>query len=149
MTAATFLDQLKAAADEASIAEQSFRREAAARIVALEHARSFAFRKANLMRAVCQAIAGADDPETAVASGSAELCSRLGWATGDGEARTAVLHRFAPVILAVLAERNAEAASVDVLGAIAAFEAWYVETHETPFWALFEQYVQETPRVDF
>jgi hypothetical protein len=37
----------------------------------------------------------------------------------------------------------------DVLGALAAFETWYAETHTGPFWHLFEVYIPETPRVDF
>jgi hypothetical protein len=29
------------------------------------------------------------------------------------------------------------------------FETWYAATHPAAFWALFEQYIPETPRVDF
>ncbi len=59
MTAAmtAFLDALKAAADEAEVAEKQFRREAAQRIAGLERERSFAFRRLNLMRAVAAAVA--------------------------------------------------------------------------------------------
>jgi hypothetical protein len=37
----------------------------------------------------------------------------------------------------------------DVLAALGEFERWYAETHPKPFWVLFENYMSETPRVDF
>jgi hypothetical protein len=33
--------------------------------------------------------------------------------------------------------------------ALAGFEAWYAAETGTPFWALFDRYVPETPVVDF
>ncbi len=30
-----------------------------------------------------------------------------------------------------------------------AFEEWYAQTHPQPFWILFENYMPETPVVDF
>jgi hypothetical protein len=33
--------------------------------------------------------------------------------------------------------------------ALAAFETWYAGSHQVPFWALFDHYIPETPRVDF
>ena len=50
---------------------------------------------------------------------------------------------------------NGRAASEDervaseVTRTLAEFEAWYAETHSAPFWVLFEEYLPETPRVDF
>jgi hypothetical protein len=38
---------------------------------------------------------------------------------------------------------------VDVIDALTEFERWYAETHPKPFWVLFENYMPETPVVDF
>jgi hypothetical protein len=148
---ASFLDALKSNADKASAVETEFRRQAAARISALERERAFAFRRLNLMRAVAEAVAAAEDAETAVASSLALVRARLDWSS-DSEARDAVLSRFAPVAQAVfasLAPAEEEAPPPDVAAALAEFETWYAASHATPFWALFEHYVAETPVVDF
>jgi hypothetical protein len=151
MTRTSFLDTLKAAADDADAAEGKFRREIAERTKALERERAFAFRRLNLMRAVADAIAAAESEEMAVASATAAVRARLGWAS-DSEARDAVLSRFAPVARAAfasLAPPEAEAEEADVIQALADFEAWYASTHDNAFWFLFEHYMPETPLVDF
>jgi hypothetical protein len=151
MTPAAFLDALKAAADAAEAAEAKFRREIAERTRALERERTFAFRRLNFMRAVADAVASAESEEIAVASALAVTRTRLGW-TSDSEARDEVLTHFAPVaraLFASLAPPEAEAEEVDVRQSLADFEAWYADTHEGPFWALFEHYMPETPVVDF
>jgi len=147
---ASFLDALHVAAGRAETAEGQYRREAAQRISALERERVFAYRRLNLMRAVADAVAGSESEELAVASAQAILRSKLGW-NSDSEARTELLSRFAPVGQAVFcglaASEEPPVASVEE--ALAAFEAWYEGDRRTPFWILFEQYVPETPRVDF
>ena len=149
--AASFLDTLKAAADGAATAETEFRRQAADRTKTLERERAFAFRRLNLMRAVAEAVAAAESEEIAVAGSLALLRSRLGWSS-DSDARSEVLSRFSPVagaVFACLAPPDEETPAPDVTGVLGEFEAWYAATRATPFWALFEQYVSETPVVDF
>jgi hypothetical protein len=152
MTVATlaFLDVLKAAADRAEVAEGDIRREAARRIAVLEQERAFAFRRLNLMRAVADAITESESEEIAVANALAVLRSKLGWSS-DSEARTQVLSRFASVGQAVFCDLAASEASptTTVQNALAEFETWYAGSRQSPFWILFENYIAETPLVDF
>jgi len=152
MTRLAFLDELQAAADDADAAEAAFRRSAAARIAVLEQERAYAFRRLNFLHVVADAVACAEDEQAAAAHANATLCARLGW-TSDSEARSAVCTHFAPVatsiFLARAAEADGEVCQADVRAALASFEAWYAETHERPFWALFDHYIPETPLVDF
>jgi hypothetical protein len=145
-----FLEEMKEAAENAKAAETSFRREAAYRIAALEQDRAFAFRRFNLMQAVAEAVASAESEEIAVVSALATLRARLGW-TADSEAREEILAQFGPVALAVyrvLAPDEHEA-DPDVREALAVFESWYAESCGSPFWALFEHPMPDTPVVDF
>jgi hypothetical protein len=151
ITTASFLEQLKEAAAKADTAEAAVRREIAARIQAIEEARAFAYRRLNFMRALAEAVAHAENEEIAVAQALAVVREKLGW-SGDSEARAAVLSRLAPVAVAMFArlspsEKGEE--TPDIGEALAAFEQWYEETHDRPFWVLFEHYIPETPRVDF
>lgn len=152
MTRLAFLDALQAAADDAEAAEAAFRRDAAARIAALEQERAFAYRRMNFVRVVADAVSGAEDEQAATAYANAALRARLGW-TGDSEARTEVLTQFAPVATAIFLAQACDAdggtPQADVREALASFEAWYAGTHDKPFWALFEHYIPETPLVDF
>jgi hypothetical protein len=152
MTLATtsFLDALKAAADQAEAVEAQYRRDTAQRIAAFERERTFAFRRLNLMRAVALAVAESDSEEIAVANALATLRSRLGWST-DSATRTEVLSRFASVGQAVFRNLipSEDAPITSVQNALAEFETWYAGSHQTPFWILFEHYIPETPRVDF
>ncbi len=152
-----FLAALKDAADRAARDEAAFRQEAASRIAGLERCRSFAFRRLNLLRDIAAAVADAKDEAEAASRADGALCAALGW-SGDSPARDAVCEQFAAVAQGIFAnrvlasrdeERSAAANGADVLGALAAFEAWYAATHSGPFWALFDQYVSETPVVDF
>jgi hypothetical protein len=147
---ASFLRELKTAAEAAKTAEVGFRREAALKIAALEQERAFAFRRLNLMQAIAEAMASAESEEIAVASAFAALRTRLGW-NSDSEARSEVMMHFSPVALAVF--RNAASTedepAADAHEAIAAFERWYAETRGSPFWNLFEHQMPDTPLVDF
>jgi hypothetical protein len=150
MTSA-FLNGLKSAAERAEVAETKFRREIAERTKALERERAFAFRRLNFMRAVADAIASAENEDTAVAVASSVLRAKLGWAS-DSEARDEVVARFKPVaraMFASLAPPEAEADNADPGQALADFEAWYANSHPAAFWTLFEHYMPETPLVDF
>jgi hypothetical protein len=150
--AASYLDALKFSADRSAIAENEFRSQIAERIKELEKQRSFAFRRLNLMKEVSGVIAGAESEEIAVAAATAVLRAKLGWAN-DSEARVAVVSSFAPVAQAMFASL-APAESVDeerpdVIKTLHEFESWYAATHPNPFWVLFENYMPETPVVDF
>jgi hypothetical protein len=150
--AESYLDALKFAADNSSVAENEFRSQLAARIKELEKQRSFAFRRLNLMKEVSSVIAGAESEEIAVAVATAVLRAKLGWAS-DSEARMAVVSSFAPVAQAMFASlapaESEDEPRPDVLKKLTEFEAWYAETHPNPFWVLFENYMPETPVVDF
>jgi len=147
---AAFLDGLRAAADQAEVAERQFRREVAQRIAGLERERSFAFRRLNLMRAVVEAVTGAEEEEIAVANAVAVLREKLGWVT-QSKARKEVLSRFAVVGEAAFrsAASPEQAPAVSVQQALADFETWYAGSHQTAFLDLFERYMPETPRTDF
>ena len=152
MPGPSFLDDLKRATERAAAAENDFRREIAQRIKALESERAFAFRRFNLMRAIADVVASAESEEIAVAGATALLRTKLGWGS-DSEARGAVMTRFAPVAQAMFASLapsgDEDAPAPDVIAALAEFERWYGETHPNPFWILFENYMPETPVVDF
>jgi hypothetical protein len=150
--AASYLDALKLTADQSAVAENEFRSQIAARIKELEKQRAFAFRRLNLMKEVSGVIAGAESEEIAVAVATAVLRAKLGWAD-DNEARMAVVSGFAPVAQAMFASlaptESEDQEKPDVIRALKEFEAWYAETHSNPFWVLFENYMPETPVVDF
>jgi hypothetical protein len=153
MPGPSFLDVLKKAADNATAAEDQFRREVAQRAKALETERAFAFRRLNLMRAVADVVSGAESEEVAVAGATAVLRAKLGWAN-DSEARAEVISRFALVAQEMFASLSSEAPkpgeeAPDVIEALGDFERWYAQTHPAPFWTLFEIYLPETPVVDF
>lgn len=145
MTAATsFLDSLAAEAERAGAAETEWRREAAQRTKALAEARTHAFRRLNLLRPVSAAIAGEAQEEAALAKGAAAFRLRLGW-EAPSETQAAIVARFRPVLLALFERRASEGQAA----ALAAFESWYRTTYGKAFWDLFDQYVPETPLVDF
>jgi hypothetical protein len=148
----SFLDDLKRATERATAAENDFRREIAQRIKALEAERAFSFRRYNLMRAVADGVASAESEEIAVAGATAMLRAKLGWSS-DSEARAAVVSRFAPVAQVMFASlapsEDERVPAPGVIAALAEFERWYGETHPNPFWILFENYMPETPVVDF
>jgi len=147
---ASFLDTLKAAADGAARAEDDFRREIASRTRALEYERAYAHRRLNFMRAIADAVASAESEDAAVASAGGVLESRLGWASAS-EARTEVREHFAEVARTVFASLTPEEtpSPPDVVAALSEFETWYSGTRGSPFWVLFDNYMPETPRVDF
>ncbi|TDR84563.1 hypothetical protein [Enterovirga rhinocerotis] len=100
-----WLDELGRATAAAETAEQDYRADFARRVAALAEERAVAYRRANLVRAVAEAVAGAEDEQAAVAHGLAVLRTRLGWSS-DSEARTEILSRFAPVCAAAFSARD-------------------------------------------
>lgn len=161
--AATYIERLQKAADEAQSLEVAYRREAATRIAALERERALAFRRMNLMRSVAEAakpqVDDTSDPvgqsgeEIAVARALALVRVRLGWLS-DSETRDKTLARFAPVVIAlhrvsVGQDQSMPDGSQAIGEALGRFEAWYEEAHGVSFWMLFENPMPDTPRVDF
>jgi hypothetical protein len=147
-----FLITLEAAASAADAEETAFRREAAARIQQLERARTFAFRRLNVLRAMAEAASRAPDSETSIAAQLALIRDRLGWAGADGETPRAVLDQLAPLAACVDAGvRAGTTASTpeDLSAELVRFERWYTERFGNEFWALFDRYSPETPVVDF
>lgn len=142
-----WLDDLAAATRTADAAEEALRTDFARAIATLAAERAQSYRRVNLIRAVADAVASGEDEETAVAHGLAALRARLGW-SADSEARTEVLERFAPVCVQAFAGLGEDEAA-DPAGALAAFEAWYEAERGGSFWALFENWMPETPLVDF
>jgi hypothetical protein len=146
---ATWMEALEAATRDAESSEAAYRAEAAKTIKRLAEERAFAYRRANLMRAIAAAVAASEDEEVAVANGLAALRNRLGW-SADSDARTEIFDRFAPVCVAIHACVAGEGRGFEHPGtALQAFETWYFEARGTPFWILFENHMPETPLVDF
>jgi hypothetical protein len=147
-----FLATLEAAAHAADAEETAFRREATVRIETLERARTFAFRRLNVLRAMLEAARRAPDPDASIAAQLDLIRYRLGWAGSEGETPRLVLDRLVPLAACVDAEVRppaAEPTADDACVELARFEAWYAERFGNPFWALFDRYSPETPVVDF
>ena len=145
---AAWIEELTAATSAAETAEKAYRAEYAKRVEQLAQERAFAFRRANLLRAVADVVARAEDEAMAVAHGLATLRARLGWGT-ESPAREEIISRFAPVCVALYETPDAQAKQVDPAEALAAFEAWHLDARGVPFWVLFERWMPETPVVDF
>ena len=149
--ATSFLASLQSAVQHADRAEGELQREIVERRKAIEQARKFAYRRYNFMRAVAEAVTGAESRETAIDGALASMRSSLGWAS-DSEARQETMTDFVPVAEAVFASVSpaaTEPPEADVLGALEQFEAKYLASRGAPFWSLFENYFPETPVVDF
>ena len=120
------------------------------RIAALAEERSTAFRRLNLVRGAVRAISDAEEPETAVARARFVVAQSLGW-DEIGPPQERVLDRHLP-FLEALRSGLADAGGQGLDAAEAAlrdFEAWYRAETGSDFYALFERYMPETPRVDF
>jgi hypothetical protein len=143
---------LGTAAAEASLAEDEYRRNHAERLRVLERSRVFAYRRLNLVRDLVAAVRGTEDGDAAVAAAETVLSREFGLGRGS-EAHRAVLDRFVPVIealdLAVNGDEEDRVGIDTVLKALADFEAWYEARGGSPFLALYDVYVPQTPVVDF
>lgn len=138
------------AAEEARAAEQAYRQEAALRIAALAQERSTAFRRLNLLRGAIKALVEAQEPESAVAHARFVIGQSLGWEE-IGPRQDLVLDQLTPFFEALqagLADPDAPAA-MRAQEALRAFEDWYQAEIGSDFYALFDRYMPETPRVDF
>lgn len=174
-----YFSALEQAAATAANAEHAFKVEAQIRGQALAAARAEAFRRMNFLKGLAGSLGAAADEQDAVRAARAYLCNRLGWeemtaARTDvlehfGDVARAVHGAIAGPPPEGAPEGSQPAAPKDTLAqasgvqdmpmqdmpmqdpsaAMAAFEAWYSATRETPFWHLFEHYMPETPLVDF
>jgi hypothetical protein len=81
------------AAKAAQQDEDAVRKRMVEEVARLERQRAFAFRKLNLVRPLCAAIASAENEEIAVAQGVAAVRAELGWES-DSETRTETLSHF-------------------------------------------------------
>jgi hypothetical protein len=138
------------AAETARRAEDAYRREAAERTEVFARERANAFRRLNLVRTATRAIAEAEDPEKALARVRFIVAGALGF-DEIGPRQTLVLDKLMPVFEAMQAEMNASEGTPGLASgtALHSFEDWYRQETGTEFYALFERYMPETPRVDF
>lgn len=147
---AAYIADLENNARAASIEEEDFRRNIAAKVREHEQARAFAYRRLNLMKTVAGAVAAAKDEEEAKTMGSAAFLREIGW-TGATEFQRQTAEHFAPVAI-VLWQANAEEAPEDsgktIEKELAAFESWYAEQRETPFLQVMEQEAPVLPLVE-
>lgn len=138
------------AAEAARLAENAYRKEAADRIAMLAQERSTAFRRLNLLRSAIKAITEAPEPETAVARARFILAQSLGW-DEIGPRHDLVLDKLTPFLNALLEGMEApdDRAANAARDTLRAFEDWYRAEIGSDFYALFDRYMPETPRVDF
>lgn len=140
----TFASLFDRAADAAKAAEAAYRKTAAAEIARLEAERVTAFRRARLVRMLEDSAAGAGTRDDAMQRQRARLCREFGW-SGEASGERAVLDRIAPLCAAL----SGGEVKRDVAGSLLDFEAWFEADRGVSFYTLFDQYVQETPVVDF
>lgn len=160
----SYLARLEEDKHSAERAEESWRKEAAARAAELTRLRAYAWRRATFVEGLAAIARGAQSEEAAQMEAKGHLRALLGWSEAS-EARDQVLTRLEGVASALYraarmedpreapADAAGDSAVVDArpdpAGELAAFEAWYAETRESEFWYLFEHYMPETPLVDF
>lgn len=144
------LDDLDRIAHDASINEENYRREAAARFRELEQDRAFGFRRLNLMRTVTAALDGCETEEDAILRGSTAFLHELGW-SGTSETQQETLTNFTPVIAAcwqATQPEAPEAGSAPIIERLRAFEAWFAEHRNGPFLSIMEREIVELPLVE-
>lgn len=143
------LHRFDAAARAASAAEDSYRREATDRIKVLERARSFAFRRVNLLKSIAAAMTDAKDEEEAQAKASAAFFREVNW-SGASETQREVARRFAPVVSLIWRMRQGDlTADIAALESeLAFFENWFSENRNGPFLALMDGEILELPLVE-
>jgi hypothetical protein len=146
----SYVDELAASAREAGVAEERYRKEAAARAAELRDERAFAYRRLHLVRTIGAAVAQAENVEQAVAAGRAAMLREVGWAAST-DWQKEVAASFAPVSQAIWTSVSAsdhDGTAKDVAGAIQAFEEWYRARRQSPFLALMERETVELPLVE-
>jgi hypothetical protein len=147
---------LNDAARGASVAEETFRREAAERIATLGRARAFAFRRLNLVKAIVAAMATAEDHPAAMAHATAAFLREVNW-SGASESQREVVEKFLPVANAIWDARQAgesdegkgeSEGAAAVEQQLAAFEQWFERNRNGPFLSLMDGEALELPLVE-
>lgn len=138
------------AAEAARQAEDAYRKEAAARIAALAGERATAFRRLNLVRNAVKAITEAEEADKVIARARFVIAQSLGWEETSPR-QELILDQLAPFLEAMATELETETspAGQSAAEALRGFEDWYRAETGSDFYALFERYMPETPRVDF
>lgn len=144
------LAELEAAAAGAQECEKRYRAEAAREIERLERERVLAYRRIRLVKLI--APSDAHDEAAAVARARSALANELGWEV-QSERHAPVLDRLGELARTLWATTHhggdTRHTSQSPVAALAAFEAWYQAHAGQSFYTLFDQYVPETPLVDF
>jgi hypothetical protein len=150
----SFITKLNDAARGASVAEETFRREAAERIATLERARMFAFRRLNLVKAIVAAMASAEDQPAAIAQATSAFLRELNW-NAASESQRQVVEQFLPVANAIWdarqtgeAEDGKPEAAVAIEKELATFEQWFERNRHGPFLSLMDGEPLELPLVE-
>lgn len=154
-----FLSALHQTALAAQREEIAFRDNVAREIASRERARKYAFRRLSLAELMVQAARRAETEEAAIAVQTAALRTEFGW-HGDTEQRRRIFAAWRPVALATWegvrprpAEADAGAAAPadrpDVVAALSAFEAWYLQEFGSNYLDLLEVEIEELPVVEF
>jgi len=148
--AAALLAQFESAAKTAQEAEAALGKTVAAQIARLEREREIAFRRTRLIRLLATAADSFEKENEAVAAQCAAMRNEFGW-HGESEAHKSILEEMKPLAAAVWqCVCETETGTAEAVGVeLANFEAWFQATRGSPFYALFEQYVPESPLVDF
>ena len=136
------------AALEATHAEDAYRKKAAAEISHLEALRLRAYRRVRLIKLLETATAATASGNDPLRLQRSLLCREFGWSE-ENAAQKEVLDQMKDVCLAVQNGAKASHGNSLIQSQLEAFERWFIEHRKTSFYTLFDQYVQETPVVDF
>jgi len=154
-----FLDDFERSAHEASVNEENYRREVAARLKELENERAFGFRRLNLMRTVVAAIQDCETEDEAIIKGSAAFMREVGW-SAESESQQESLEKFQPVIRACWQmkqvgtgdaardEAQSQDKPVDIGKQLNEFESWFGKARNGSFLSVLEREIVELPLVE-
>jgi len=158
-----FLDGFERSAHEASVNEENYRREIAARLKTLAEERAFGFRRLNLMRTVVAAIQKCETEDDAIVEGSAAFLREVGW-SAENESQQEALEKFQPVIRTCWRIKQAggeegangeakpeaipEANPDDIGKQLSEFENWFGKARNGPFLSVLEREIVELPLVE-
>jgi hypothetical protein len=154
-----FLDEFERSAHQASVNEETYRREIAERLKQLADERAFGFRRLNLMRTVVAAIRDCETEDDAIVKGSAAFLQEVGW-SADNESQQESLEKFQPVIRACWqmkqagtgdeadGETNPQAKPDDIGKQLSEFEDWFGKARNGPFLSVLEREIVELPLVE-
>lgn len=159
----SFLDGFERSAHQASVNEENYRREIAARLKTLAEERAFGFRRLNLMRTVVAAIQKCETENEAIAEGSAAFLREVGWSS-ENESQQEALEKFQPVIRTcwrikqegdegganseVEPEALPKANPDDIGKQLSEFEDWFGKARNGPFLSVLEREIVELPLVE-